>query len=147
MRDQIDRDIVRALRHDARLSVRALAEEVHISRSAAHERLRHLCDGGTITGFRAQVNLTKAGLPVQAVLAIDTGATAAGADLAEHLLAVPHVVRVQTIAGDLDYLVEIAAPNHEELSNAVLKQILRLPGIASVRTHLVIGECARDPLE
>ena len=147
MRDEIDRAIVRALRNDARLSIRALAESVHISRSAAHERLRQLIADGVITGFSARIDVAAAGLPVRALLVVDTGATAAGADLADRLLQVPFVTRVHTIAGDIDYLVEIAAPSHEELSTTVLQRVLRMPGVESVRTHLIIGERSKDPLD
>jgi DNA-binding Lrp family transcriptional regulator len=83
---------------------------------------------------------------VRALLVVDTGATAAGADLADRLLEVPFVTRVHTIAGDVDYVVEIAAPTHDELSNTVLKRVLRMPGVASVRTHLIIDDRSRDPL-
>ncbi|MGO1543959.1 MAG: Lrp/AsnC family transcriptional regulator [Gulosibacter sp.] len=147
MLDEIDRAIVRALRRDARLSIRALAEEVHVSRSTAHERVRHLIDRGVISGFSALVDPAQAGLPVRALLVVDTGATPEGADLADALLDVPYVVRVQTIAGDIDYVVEIAAPTHDALSTIVLRRVLRLPGVSSVRTHLVIGEGTRDPFQ
>lgn len=145
--DEIDRAIVRALRRDARLSIRALAEEVHVSRSTAHERVRHLTERGVITGYSARVDLAAAGLPVRALLVVDTGATPEGADLVERLGEVPYVVRVQTIAGDVDFVVEIAAPNHDALSAIVLRRVLRLPGVVSVRTHLIIGESVGDPLQ
>ena len=146
MLDEIDLAIVRALRRDARRSVRQLAEEVHISRSSAHTRVRALLDAGVITGFAAKVELVKLGLPVRAILAVDTGASPAGSELAAELARVPHVARVLTIAGDVDYLVEIAAPSHEALSEVVLRRVLKLPGVASVRTHLVIGEREHDPV-
>lgn len=144
--DDIDLALLRALRQDARRSIRQLAEEVHISRSSAHTRVRALVDAGVITGFSTDVDLGKAGLPVHAVLAIDTGATPAGSELATELASIPFVSKVLTIAGDVDYIVEISAPSHEVLSEIVLRGVLKLPGVTSVRTHLVIAERARDPL-
>ncbi|NLT25511.1 MAG: Lrp/AsnC family transcriptional regulator [Microbacteriaceae bacterium] len=145
--DEIDLAIVRALRRDARRSVRQLAEEVHISRSSAHTRVRALIDSGVIVGFAAEVELAKLGLPVRAMLAVDTGASPEGSELAAALAAIPHVARVLTIAGEVDYLVEIAAPSHEALSEVVLRRVLKLPGVTSVRTHLVIGETEADPVD
>lgn len=46
--DDIDRSIVAALVEDSRLSVRQLAERVHISRSAAHKRFTALIESGAI---------------------------------------------------------------------------------------------------
>lgn len=145
MLDEIDLAIVRELRRDSRRSLRQLAEAVHISRSSAHTRVRALQDAGVVTGFGAEVDLAQVGLPVRAVLAIDTGATPTGSELAEAIGALPFVTRVLTIAGDLDYLVEIAAPSHDALSEVVLRRLLKLPGIASVRTHLVIGAVDIEP--
>ena len=144
--DDIDLALIRALRTDARRSIRQLAEEVHISRSSAHSRVRALQDAGIIVGYSADVDLAKAGFPVRAMLAVDTGATPDGSELADAIAKIPFVARVLTIAGDVDYLVEIAAPSHEQLSDVVLRGVLKLPGVTSVRTHLVIGERARDPL-
>ena len=42
--DSIDRRIIAELGQDARLSIRALAERVHISRTAAHTRLAKLIE-------------------------------------------------------------------------------------------------------
>ena len=143
--DEIDLAIVRELHTDARLSVRALAERVHISRSSAHARVQLLEDAGVITGYRAQVDLAKVGRPVRAILVIDTGASPAGSELATDLAGVPHVVRTLTIAGDIDYVVEVAAPSHADLSATVLEGVLKLPGVVSVRTHLIIGEHRGEP--
>lgn len=147
MLDEIDLAIVRALRRDARLSIRSLAELIHVSRSTAHERVNRLLERGVISGFSAVVDPAQAGLSVRALLVIDTGATPAGAGLADALLEIPFVVRVQTLAGDIDFAVEIAAPNHDTLSRLVLRRVLRLPGVQSVRTHLIIGEDTRDPIQ
>ena len=54
--DDIDRSIVAALVEDSRLSVRQLAERVHISRSAAHKRFTALIESGAIKGFTAEVD-------------------------------------------------------------------------------------------
>lgn len=143
--DEIDLAIVRALHIDARLSVRALAERVHISRSSAHARLQSLQDAGVIIGYQAQVDLAKVGRPVRAILVIDTGASPAGSELATDLARVPYVVRTLTIAGDIDYVVEVAAPSHADLSATVLEGVLKLPGVVSVRTHLIIGETRMAP--
>ena len=54
--DAIDRRIIAELGRDARLSVRALAERVHISRTSVHTRLNTLIEHGIIT---ADVDVTR----------------------------------------------------------------------------------------
>jgi UDP-N-acetylenolpyruvoylglucosamine reductase len=48
--DDTDRQIVEALRADGRMSMRALAELVHISRASAYTRVSRLEREGVITG-------------------------------------------------------------------------------------------------
>ncbi|WP_410723828.1 winged helix-turn-helix transcriptional regulator, partial [Burkholderia sp. SIMBA_024] len=49
--DDIDHAILGELRRDARSSMTAIAEAVHISRAGAHARIKRLTDAGVITGY------------------------------------------------------------------------------------------------
>src|SRR2546430_3177461 len=51
--DETDRRIIAALRTDGRMSIRALAENLHISRAGAYARVERLQRDGVITGFTA----------------------------------------------------------------------------------------------
>jgi len=64
--DDTDLAIIHALRVDGRLSVRALAEQVHISRANAYARLERLRHDGVITGFTALVAPEHLGLGTSA---------------------------------------------------------------------------------
>src|SRR5690554_7998225 len=72
--DAIDRRIIAELGRDARLSVRALAERVHISRTAVHTRLGALIENGVITGFSATVDRQALGLGVSAIVIVKVDA-------------------------------------------------------------------------
>ena len=54
--DATDRAILDELRRDARASMTAIADAVHISRAGAHARIKRLTDAGVITGYRATVD-------------------------------------------------------------------------------------------
>jgi len=54
--DDTDRRLVEGLVRDGRMSVRALAESVHISRAHAYARLERLHDSGIIEGYAAQLD-------------------------------------------------------------------------------------------
>src|SRR5882672_7443843 len=54
--DDVDRAIVAVLREDGRISIRALAARLHISRSGAYLRVQRLEDAGVITGCSAWVD-------------------------------------------------------------------------------------------
>src|ERR1700716_1329960 len=64
--DDVDRDIVAALCEDGRMSMRALAARLHISRAGAYTRVQRLEEAGVITGYTAQVDPQRYGYGLSA---------------------------------------------------------------------------------
>lgn len=68
--EETDRAIVSALIADGRLSYTDLAEQVGLSVSAVHQRVRRLEQRGVIQGYSARVSHEALGLPLTAFVAI-----------------------------------------------------------------------------
>lgn len=66
--DALDWRILRELQTDARLSYNELSRRVGLSSPAVAERVRKMEDAGIITGYRAEVDPSKVGLPVMALV-------------------------------------------------------------------------------
>ncbi|WP_093905648.1 Lrp/AsnC family transcriptional regulator [Streptomyces sp. cf386] len=137
--DDTDRQILARLLKDARQSVRALAEQVHISRANAYTRIGRLMAEGVITGFTAQLNPKRAGLGTSAYITLSTE-QAAWRDISRELRDIPYVEHVSLVTGDFDVLVLVRAPDNEALRSVVLESIQGVPGVRSTRTWLVFDE-------
>ncbi|QEO16322.1 Lrp/AsnC family transcriptional regulator [Agromyces intestinalis] len=142
--DAVDRRIVAELSRDGRLSVRTLADLVHISRTAAHNRLQHLQQRGVITGYGAQIDRRSIGLVVSALVVVRV-ADVPWEQIARQLAALPFVEKVQAVSGDMDLILTVSAPDHEQLSQAILRDIHDLPGVVSTRSHLILDEVTGSP--
>ena len=66
MIDEIDRKILKELQLDARVSYAELGRRVGLTTPAVIERVRKLEDSGVITGYRAEIDTAKVGLPITA---------------------------------------------------------------------------------
>ena len=66
--DQIDREILRILRDDARIPWQALAGRVHLSANATADRVRRLARRGVIRRFTADVDQAALGRDLEAVV-------------------------------------------------------------------------------
>jgi Lrp/AsnC family transcriptional regulator, leucine-responsive regulatory protein len=66
--DEIGWKILRELQENARLSFAELGRRVNLSIPAVTERVRRLEDAGIITGYHAEVNAEKIGLPITAFI-------------------------------------------------------------------------------
>jgi DNA-binding Lrp family transcriptional regulator len=139
--DAIDRRIVAELSRDARLSMRQIAALVHISRTAAHTRVNNLVRLGVITGFGAQIDRKALGLQVSALVVVKI-ADVSWADIASRLSKLPFVEKAQAVSGDIDIILTVSAPDHEQLSQAILRDIHSVPGVVSPRSHLILEEIA-----
>jgi Lrp/AsnC family leucine-responsive transcriptional regulator len=68
MLDHIDWKILKELQVDARTSYAELGRRVGLTTPAVIERVRKLEDGGVITGYRADIDAAKVGLPITAFI-------------------------------------------------------------------------------
>ena len=66
MLDDIDRNILRELQEDARISYAELGRRVGLTTPAVIERVRKLEDAKIITGYRAEIDTSRVGLPITA---------------------------------------------------------------------------------
>ena len=66
--DSTDWKILRLLQQDARLSYNEVGRRIGLSAPATTERVRRLEAGGIITGYSAQIDPTKVGMPLLALI-------------------------------------------------------------------------------
>ncbi len=135
--DRTDRAIIAELAVDSRLSIRTLAERVHISRTAAHRRVQTLIATGVLTGFGARVDRKSIGLHVVAIVIIKVE-NVPWPELAAALAELPGVESVLAVSGDIDFVVTVSAPDQEHLSEVIMRQIHGMPGVVSTRSHVVL---------
>ncbi|OKI81724.1 Lrp/AsnC family transcriptional regulator [Micromonospora sp. CB01531] len=137
--DEVDRRILRELVDDGRLSMRTLAERVHVSRTNAYARVERLIRDGVITGFRARVAPEPAGLGTSAYIAL-TIEQNTWREVSEELARVRYVEHVALLSGEHDVLALVRAPDNATLRNVVLERVQSIAGVLSTRTWLVFEE-------
>lgn len=145
--DDVDRRILSALTRDGRMSIRTLAEQVHISRANAYARIQRLRDARVIRGFRADVDHVAAGMGTSAYVTVNLH-QAEWRVVGEQLRALPGVVHIALVGGDFDVIMLVRVQDNADLRRLVLDRIQGMPGVVSTRTLLVFEEAephAADP--
>ncbi|MGC4806443.1 Lrp/AsnC family transcriptional regulator [Micromonospora sp. DT233] len=137
--DEVDRRILDALTHDGRLSMRTLAERVHVSRTNAYARVQRLLRDGVITGFRAQVAPEPAGLGTSAYVAL-TIEQNTWREVSAELARVRYIEHAALLGGEHDVLALVRAPDNATLREVVLARVQSIAGVLSTRTWLVFEE-------
>ncbi|MBM7074782.1 Lrp/AsnC family transcriptional regulator [Micromonospora humida] len=137
--DEVDRRVLDELTRDGRLSMRTLAERVHVSRTNAYARVERLLRDGVITGFRARVAPEPAGLGTSAYISL-TIQQNTWREVSAELARVRYIEHVALLSGEHDVLALVRAPDNATLRDVVLSRVQGIAGVLSTRTWLVFDE-------
>lgn len=137
--DSVDRQILDALAADGRMSIRGLAERLHISRANAYARVERLRSSGVILGFRAEVSPEAVGLRTSAYVTLNLHQTE-WRTVRQRLLQVPGVVHVALVGGEFDVVLLVRARDNADLRRVVLDEVQAIEGVTSTRTLLIFDE-------
>lgn len=137
--DEIDRRIVAELEADGRLSGRALAERVSISRANAYARLDRLVADGVITGFTALVDPVGVGLTTSAFVTMSVRQNS-WRDLKQRLARIPEIRHMALTGGEFDVMLLVRTADNNALRRVVLEQLQAMPEVLATRTFLIFED-------
>jgi DNA-binding Lrp family transcriptional regulator len=137
--DEVDRQIIEALGQDGRLSIRARADLVHISRANAYARVERLTTTGVITGFTVTVDPLKLGLATSAYVTLSLRQSSWRA-LRKQLQAIPEIKHMALVGGDFDAILLVRAADNEGLRRVVLEKLQAIPEVLATRTALIFED-------
>lgn len=145
--DAIDRELLRILRDDGRISITRLAEKIHVSRASAYARLERLQREGVIHGFSANVDSTQLGFGVTAVVLLSAGRSGRfrWREFRRQLAEMPEVQDAYLVTGEADIVVIVRTDDHEGLRSLLLEKLQGLPHVTNSTTLLVLDEVVRRP--
>lgn len=142
--DDIDRDILRKIENDARISQKDLAEHVGLSANAVGERLRKLHDTGVIRGFRTEIVAEKLGLALHALIEVKMESSTSASEFEARVRKTHGVVRAMVTTGHYDWLLEVQVRDQHELQAVI--EALRADGLARETYSRVVATDLRLPL-
>lgn len=151
--DAIDRNILRLLRLDARMSNAGIAAEVGLSPSACLRRIRIMEQAGTIRGYTALVDAANAENSIAVIINITLERQTEDhldrfeAAVRKH----PEIRECFLMTGGSDYLLRVEVDNagaferiHKEILSA-LPGVLRIHSSFSIRNVLATRPKGRPP--
>ncbi|SMF67146.1 Lrp/AsnC family transcriptional regulator [Tistlia consotensis] len=111
--DLTDRKIVALLQRDATLSIAEIAKRVNLSPTPCWKRIQRLEARGVIQRRVAIADPQALGLGLTAFVAIETADHSADwlARFAERVSAMPEVMELYRMAGEVDYLLRVVLPD------------------------------------
>jgi DNA-binding Lrp family transcriptional regulator len=144
--DDIDRQIVAALREDARRSFQSIGARVSLSAPAVKRRVDRLEAGGVIRGYAARVDPGRFGWGTHAHVELYCEGRMAAAEVREAVERHPEVEAAYTVAGEASAILLVRARDTTHLEET-LERIRDHPGITRTKTQIVLSTLFERPFE
>lgn len=139
--DAKDRQIIRVLQQNGRITNQDLANKVNLSPSPCLRRLRILEESGAICGYSTDADAQVYGLPVLVFVRIklerhnEDAVKAFEAAIAD----MQNVLECYLMTGPADYLLKIVVADIGEYENLIRKRIHTIGCVGSIDTSFVYG--------
>ena len=140
--DRIDRNILRHLQADGRLTNADLAAAVNVSPATCHRRTQRLFEEGHITRVMGHVNprSVNRGTLVMVGVVLDRSTPESFADFEEAVSGMKELLDCHLVAGDFDYLLKIRVNDMNDFNALHTKMLIALPGVRQIRSFFVLKE-------
>jgi len=117
--DAIDWKLLTALQENGRVSFSQLALDVGLSAPAVAERVRRLQAAGVIRGYRAEVDLTRLGYTMTAIIRLAVPSGKSCTTLLASLEKIPEVMEAYRITGTESAMIRAAVSSSEHLEDLI----------------------------
>ena len=140
--DKLDRNILRILQQEGRLSMKELGERVGLSITPCIERVKRMERDGVITGYYAKVSPAALGAKLLVFVEITLNQKSASAfeQFRREVLQIPEVQECHLVSGDFDYLIKARIHEMAEYRKLLGDMLLQLPGAAQSKSYVVMEE-------
>jgi len=137
-----DRNILKILQSEGRITNLQLAERVNLSPTAVHERVKRLTRDGYIEGYSARLNagLLGFGMTVFVEVKLDRTTKDVFDAFARAANRAPEVMECHMVAGGFDYLVKTRVRDMAAYRAFLSDVLLALPGVRETHTYAVMEE-------
>ena len=142
--DRFDVAILAALRRNARISNKRLAETVGLAPSTCLERVRRLVELDVLEGFHADVDMSALGMGMQAMIAVRMSEHSRELvdSFRSYVLTLPEVLRLYHVAGADDFLVHVAVRDAQHLRDLALDAFTTRREVDRIETRLIFDHMA-----
>ena len=143
--DRIDQRLLTSLQEDSRQSISELAEQVSLSQSACHRRIKQLEDKGIIQGYGARVDGKKLGYAIEFFIevSLESQHEEALTRFETSVKAIPEILECFLMTGESDYILRIAAKDTDDYERFYRETLGKMPGVSRIQSSLVLRTISR----
>ena len=139
--DKTDLQLLKILQENGRISIKELAQRVHLSPTPVFDRVRRLESTGVIERYTAVLNAAKLGQGF--IVFCSVRLRRMGKDIAhdfvERVKDIPEVAECYNISGEFDYLLKIYAPDMQYYNEFCINVLGTIESLGSIQSSFVMN--------
>ncbi|WP_420385544.1 Lrp/AsnC family transcriptional regulator [Roseivirga sp.] len=140
--DAVDIKILEILQEDARITTKALADQLNLSTTPVFERVKRLEREDLIKKYVALVDNRKLGLRLIAFISISLTKHSRSylEKFVNEVSQYPEVMECYHIAGNFDFLLKVVVRNMEVYETFILTKLSTIANLGQVQSSFVLSE-------
>src|SRR5665647_1074520 len=140
--DETDKKILRLLQEDAHLTLKDIANQINLSLTPVHDRVKRLEKEGIIEKYVSILNKKKLGknLIVYCQVTLVKQTFDISEAFNQSILNLPEVVECNFVSGSFDYMLKIVLPDMESYHHFHQKKLSVLSGVSLINSFFIISE-------
>lgn len=139
--DEKDLAILRLLQNNARITIKEVADQIHLSTTPVHERIKRLESTGVIKQYATLIDGTKVkkGLMVICYVSLNQHSKKTGGQFIKLINELPEVVECYSISGEFDFMLKIVTEDMNSYYNFHVNKLSQAENIGQVQSVFIMG--------
>jgi Lrp/AsnC family transcriptional regulator, leucine-responsive regulatory protein len=139
--DERDLAILRILQQNARATVKEIADQINLSTTPVHERIKRLESQGVIKQYATLLQSAKVqkGLMVICYVSLKQHNKNAGAKFIKSILEMPEVIECYNISGEFDFMLKVVAEHMDDYYHFHVNKLSQAENIGHLQSVFVMG--------
>ncbi len=139
--DAKDLAILKLLQQNARFTVKQIAEQVHLSTTPVHERIKRMEESGVIKQYVALLDYAKVkkGLMAICYVSLKEHSKTAGTKFVKAILQMPQIIECFTISGEFDFMLKVVTEDMNAYHDFHVNRLSSIENMGHVQSVFVMG--------
>ncbi len=139
--DTKDMAILRLLQQNARMTVKEIADKIHLSTTPVHERIKRMEANGVIKQYATLLDNAKVrkSLITICYVSLKEHSKTAGTKFVKAIMQMPDVVECYTISGEFDFMLKVMCEDMNAYHDFHVNQLSNIENMGHVQSVFVMG--------
>ncbi|MEY4955491.1 MAG: hypothetical protein RI981_1576 [Bacteroidota bacterium] len=140
--DELDIKILKIIQENSQKTLKEIAEQVNLSLSPTHDRVKRLESDGYIQGYVGLLNRKKLnlGLLVHCQVTLEKQTSQNFSEFEAAIKAFPEVISCHLVSGNFDYYLNVLSADVESYNRFYQEKLAVLPSVAHISSLFVMDE-------